>query len=265
MNPPSPLTILIVDDQPNNVRLIVETLAGFGFELLTVLNGESALIAAREAAPKLILLDILMPGMDGFETCERLKQEPLTAAIPVIFLSALGEVEHKLRGFELGGVDYITKPIDPREVLARVTVHLDRESLRDRFRQRLTDRHETPASGDPSADQYARGIARVVDYLCGHLDSEPSLDELAKIAGSNRLTLSRHFKRLYGMTVFEWLREQRLSHAAKLLGESNRPISEIATTVGYSSLQGLANAFKQRFELSPSSYRNATRANNRRQ
>jgi len=264
MTPPSPLTILIVDDEPNNVRLIVETLAGFGFELLTVLNGESALIAAREAGPKLILLDILMPGMDGFETCERLKQDPLTAAIPVIFLSALGEVEHKLRGFELGGVDYITKPIDPREVLARVTVHLDREPRRDRFRERLTDRHETPAPDDPPADHQARGMVRVVDYLCDHLADQPSLDDLARIAGSNRLTLSRNFKRLYGMTVFEWLREQRLGHAAKLLGESNRPISEIATTVGYSSLQGLANAFKQRFELSPSSYRTATRSNSHR-
>ena len=84
---------------------------------------------------------------------------------------------------------------------------------------------------------------------------------MARIAGSNRLTLSRNFKRLYGMTVFEWLREQRLGQAAKLLGESNRPISQIATAVGYSSLQGLACAFKQRFELSPSSYRNAARTN----
>jgi AraC-like DNA-binding protein len=107
-------------------------------------------------------------------------------------------------------------------------------------------------------------MVRVVDYLCDHLANQPSLDDLARIAGSNRLTLSRNFKRLYGMTVFEWLREQRLGHAAKLLGESNRPISEIATTVGYSSLQGLANAFKQRFELSPSSYRNATRSNSHR-
>ena len=84
---------------------------------------------------------------------------------------------------------------------------------------------------------------------------------MARIAGSNRLTLSRNFKRLYGMTVFEWLREQRLGQAAKLLGESNRPISQIATAVGYSSLQGLANAFKQRFELSPSAYRNVSQNN----
>jgi len=106
-------------------------------------------------------------------------------------------------------------------------------------------------------------MVRVVEYLRAHLADQPSLDELARIAGSNRLTLSRNFKHLYGMTVFEWLREQRLSQAAKLLSDSNRPISQIAEIVGYSTLQGLANAFKQRFELSPFAYRNATRARQR--
>ena len=107
MDKTEPGRILIVDDEILNIEIIHETLVDYGFYLMTAQNGVDALIIAREGQPDLILLDIMMPGMDGFAVCAQLKSEPATRNIPIIFLSALIETEQKLRAFKLGGVDYI--------------------------------------------------------------------------------------------------------------------------------------------------------------
>ena len=122
--PSAQTTILIVDDNPSNVSVIFETLRSQGFKTLIATDGELAFERACYAHPDLILLDIMLPGIDGFEVCRRLKANMHTADIPVIFMTALTAEEDKLRGFEVGGVDYITKPIHSLEVLARVTTHV---------------------------------------------------------------------------------------------------------------------------------------------
>ncbi len=116
--------LLLVDDTPTNLQVLYQTLDGRGHELLIAQNGEEALTLAREARPSLILLDIMMPGIDGFETCRRLKDDPDTQEAAVIFMSALDETKDKVKGLELGAVDYITKPFQAEEVIARVNTHL---------------------------------------------------------------------------------------------------------------------------------------------
>src|ERR1035437_7812180 len=105
-------TILIVDDTPINLGVVVETLENRGYRLVVAQDGMEGLQRAAFVKPDLILLDVMMPGMDGFEVCRRLKNNADTADIPVIFMTALAEVEHKITGFKVGGVDYVTKPID---------------------------------------------------------------------------------------------------------------------------------------------------------
>jgi signal transduction histidine kinase len=117
-------TVLLVDDTPTNLSVLIDYLNEFGFEILIAVDGEGALTAARAGNPDLILLDIMMPGMDGYETCKRLKEDPLTKEIPIIFISALSESMDKVKGFSSGGVDYITKPFQQDEVLARINTHL---------------------------------------------------------------------------------------------------------------------------------------------
>lgn len=117
-------TILIVDDAEPNIDILLDAL-GDMYDISVAMDGFTALETARHIKPDLILLDIMMPSMDGYEVCRRLKADPLTREIPVIFLTALTEVENKARGFELGGVDYITKPFEIMEVKARVRTHLD--------------------------------------------------------------------------------------------------------------------------------------------
>lgn len=125
--------ILIVDDTPTNLGMLCDLLTASGFEVLVAIDGESAIEQAVYAQPNLILLDILMPGIDGFETCRRLKANSSTQHIPVIFMTALDETGDKVRGFKVGAVDYVTKPIQPEEVLARITNHLTIQNLQNQL------------------------------------------------------------------------------------------------------------------------------------
>jgi two-component system sensor histidine kinase ChiS len=116
--------ILLVDDNPTNLQLLFETLDGRGYKLLIAKDGKTALSIVRKACPNLILLDIMMPEIDGYEVCRQLKADPATEEIPVIFLSALTDTKDKVQGLDLGAVDYVTKPFQPDEVIARVHTHL---------------------------------------------------------------------------------------------------------------------------------------------
>jgi two-component system NtrC family sensor kinase len=119
-------TILIVDDNPTNLELLSDYLEGYGFKIFVATNGELAVERAQYARPDLILLDVVMPGIDGFETCRQLKANEKTRDIPVVFMTALAaNAEDKVKGFEVGAIDYITKPFYREEILARVTTHLD--------------------------------------------------------------------------------------------------------------------------------------------
>ncbi len=124
-----PDRLLLVDDNPTNLQVLYQTLDGRGYKLLIAKNGENALSIAQKARPMLILLDIMMPGIDGFEVCRRLKQDPQTQGSAVIFLSALDDTKDKVKGLDLGAVDYVSKPFSADEVIARVETHLKIQRL----------------------------------------------------------------------------------------------------------------------------------------
>ncbi len=130
--------VLIVDDTPENIQILMGTLTD-QYAIVAAINGERALkMAIGEPRPDLILLDIMMPGMDGFEVCQRLKSDAATCEIPVIFLSALDDTVNKVKGFSVGAVDYISKPFQPEEVLVRVNTHL----TLNRLKQSLADKNK---------------------------------------------------------------------------------------------------------------------------
>lgn len=131
--------VLLVDDNPTNLQILYRTLEGSGYHLLVARNGETALSIARAAKPALVLLDVMMPGMDGFEVCSRLKADPATASTAVIFLSALGDSQAKVRGFAVGGVDYIAKPFQADEVVARVRTHMKMQRLERELARRNSE------------------------------------------------------------------------------------------------------------------------------
>jgi PAS domain S-box-containing protein len=128
-------TIMVVDDQIENSKMLLTYLDNFGFRVLIAKNGEEALQRIESAQPDILLLDVLMPHMDGFETCRRLKQNDKTRDIPVIFMTALSDTVEKVKGFDIGGVDYITKPFQCEEVLARVNAHYTNRKLQQQLRE----------------------------------------------------------------------------------------------------------------------------------
>lgn len=125
----APEFILIVDDNPANLAVLAQTLKGAGCAVRVAVDGESAIQLALEELPSLILLDIMMPEIDGFETCRRLKENSLTCDVPIIFMTALNDSDKKVEGLSIGAIDYITKPFNESEVLARVLIHLRLQNL----------------------------------------------------------------------------------------------------------------------------------------
>lgn len=147
-------TILIVDDNHTNLKVLCNSISDSGWEILVATDGKSAIEQAEYAQPNLILLDVMMPGIDGYQTCQELKKNPLTEDIPVIFLTALSDKFDKVQGLLVGGVDYITKPFQTEEVLARLHVHLklrfltkqlelQNQQLEKRIEERTTELSQT--------------------------------------------------------------------------------------------------------------------------
>ena len=132
---PPPATILVVDDSPVNLQVLIRTLHGTGHRILAARDGRTALDIVQRAAPDLVLLDVMMPEIDGFDVCRAIKAHPQGQDTIVIFLSALDDVSDKVSGLQLGAVDYITKPIQAEEVLARVATHLTRQYLERELRR----------------------------------------------------------------------------------------------------------------------------------
>lgn len=135
MNSPEKSLILVVDDNPNNIQILFKCLKKAGYKVLIAQTGESAINQAKKTLPHLILLDVMMPIMDGFDTCVSLKSLPETVNIPIIFMTVLDETFNKVKGFSLGAVDYITKPFIQEELLSRVKLHLDLRNLTQTLEQ----------------------------------------------------------------------------------------------------------------------------------
>jgi two-component system sensor histidine kinase/response regulator len=131
-------TVLVVDDNPKNVQIIALLLREQKYKIIIAVNGKSAIDLVERARPDLILLDVMMPGMDGFEACQLIKSKPENENIPVIFLTALSEKINIVKGFETGGVDYITKPFNKEELISRIKTHLELKFARDEM-QKMTN------------------------------------------------------------------------------------------------------------------------------
>jgi DNA-binding response OmpR family regulator len=138
--------ILVVDDSPETLSLLKEVLTGDGYEVRTASSGKEALSAVADEMPDLILLDIKMLDMDGYEVCRKLKSEGYNRNVPVIFISALYDATDKVKGFDAGGVDFITKPFQFEEVLARIEMHLDLHRLQSSLRGKTFNSSEKSRS-----------------------------------------------------------------------------------------------------------------------
>ncbi len=223
--------ILIVDDTLTNLEVLFGCLTNAGFRILVAEDGMSAIENAKYALPDLILLDILMPGLDGFETCRRLKADEATAEIPVIFMTALAETVDKVKGFSLGAVDYITKPFQQEEVLARVQAHVILRHLTQqlqqqntRLEQEIQERQRKEVALSESEERFRLLVERVKDYAIFMLD--PSGRIVSWNSGAERIKgyradeiIGQSFSRFYPDEEIRRGRPQRLLEIAAAEGQ----------------------------------------------
>jgi DNA-binding response OmpR family regulator/DNA-binding CsgD family transcriptional regulator len=206
--------VLIVDDVPDNLSVLHDALDESGYTVLVATSGEAALQRAAQALPDVVLLDAMMPGMDGFEVARRLKAGPLTAHIPIIFMTGLTDTEHLVAALDAGGVDYVTKPIKAKEVLARMGVHLQSARLARQTRNALdafgyasitvrpSDGRlmwQTPLARDLLLQYYGTSAPEtpqpILDWLRRHLgDARQNIEppKLSAELGARRLTIRLH-------------------------------------------------------------------------
>lgn len=194
-------TILIVDDTPVNLVVLAEFLVGHGFALIVAQGGEEGLERAQFARPDLILLDVMMPDMGGFETCRQLKSFDSTKDIPVIFMTALSDIDDKITAYKMGGVDYVTKPFHTDEVLARINTHLSLQAMRRQLvaqnlllQQEVTVREQAEAVLALRSQELARSNAELeqMAYVASHDLQEP----LRMVASYVQLLEQRYSDRL---------------------------------------------------------------------
>jgi diguanylate cyclase (GGDEF)-like protein len=199
-------TILIIDDNLTNLRVAVSHLQESGFTVLVAQDGKSGLERAEYAHPQLILLDILMPDLDGFETCRQLKLNDKTCHVPIIFMSALSDTEDKVKGFNAGAVDYVTKPIQREELLARITTHLRIQALTQQLQRQ-----------NQQLQQQAIALAQAKQA------TEDANQELQRVAYSDSVTAIANRRRFDQHLRQEWQR----------LARDREPLSLILCDIDY--------------------------------
>ncbi len=243
--------ILIVEDNPDVRMHILENLEE-EFLIKEAANGEEGLEKAIESIPDLVITDLMMPIMDGIEMCKKLKTDERTSHIPVIMLTAKANVESKIEGLETGADDYITKPFNIKELIARVKNLIEqRKKLRERFSRDV--KLEPKDIAITSADE--KFLNRAIGIIDEHMgDFEFDARTFQEEIGMSRSQLFRKLRALTDQSATEFIRAIRLKRAAKLLEEKFGNVAEITYEVGFNNLSYFAKCFKELFGVSPSDY-----------
>lgn len=174
--------VLVVDDSPESLSMVASAIEEAGMTVLVARDGQTALELTKRIQPDVVLMDALMPGLDGFETCERLKSGPDMIQAPIIFMTGLSEPQHILRGLEVGGVDYVTKPVNPDELIARLTVHLSNAKMIESAQNALD------AGGRP-----VLAVSQVGHLIWASPDAKKLLDDLPGFLNEDNVIANAQF------------------------------------------------------------------------
>lgn len=250
-------TVLVIDDQMQSVAVLLQYFRGQSVNVMVALDGMDGITKARQGQVDIILLDVSMPDMSGYDLCLALKNDPVTRHIPVIFLSGNSSTEHKLEGFASGGVDYICKPFNSEEVLARVFVHFKYGCTPEQTRSTLNAVLPSRQLISLETSRNNQILAEAIEIL-----SSPELQwegtvKLAHQLGVNEKKLTDIFKNQFGMTVAEYHITQRLEIARERLATTKTQIQIIASEAGYINASDFSRAFRTRYGLGPREYRQA--------
>lgn len=243
--------VLIVEDNPD-MRTYIRDLMIQSYKIVEAVDGADGLAKAAETNPDIIISDVMMPNMDGFQFCEKIKTDERTSHIPVILLTARASGESKIEGLETGADDYLTKPFDATELRVRVNNLIEqRRKLRERFRREITVQPGDITVTSTDEKFLQRAINIVEENIS---DSDFNIDRFCSEIGMSRPTLNRKLRALTGLSTNEFIRTLRLKRASQLLQKKSATIVEIAYEVGFSNPSYFAECFRKQFGKSPSEY-----------
>lgn len=256
-------SVLVIDDN-EDMRTMLKTLLGDTYTVILASSGMQGIRLATKYIPDLIICDIMMPGIDGLETCNRLKQEPITSHIPVLMLTACSMDEQRVEGYQCGADAYISKPFDSRVLLARCeALLLNRKRIRDSFAADapvsipvVGQVASAPLAASSVDDEFFHRFIEVVKKEMS--DSDLSVEDLADRLGLSRVQFYRKIKALTNYSPAELVRIMRLKRAEKMLKTTSQTVSEVTYAVGFSSPSYFSKCYKDYFGESPTDVQRRT-------
>jgi signal transduction histidine kinase/DNA-binding response OmpR family regulator len=245
--------LLIVDDNPD-IRAYVRSIFESSYQIIEAANGEDGIQKAQQTTPDLIISDLMMPKMDGFEFCKYLKSNELTSHIPVIMLTAKANIESRIEGLEMGADDYLIKPFNAKEIQIRVKNLLEKqETLRQYFTGKSSK--EKPVESIKIRPIEAQFLAKAKSIIERHLsENNFGIEQFSEEINMSPKQLLRKLKALTNQTTVEFIREYRLQRAAEMLQNAEGSVSDVAFAVGIESLSYFTKIFQEKFGYLPSEF-----------
>ncbi len=245
-------TLLLVEDN-EDLRMYIRSVFEYDYQIIEAVDGQEGLEKAIELNPDLIISDLMMPRMDGFEMCRHLKSDEKTSHIPIIMLTAKAEVEHRIEGFNLGADEYLIKPFNRAEIVARVQNLLEKQArLQAFFSQYIVTLKPDTKKALSVEDTFLLKIKQITET---HLsDSAFGVEQFSREIGMSQSQLLRKMKAISNKTIVEFLKDYRLERAAQLIQQNAGTIAEIAFEVGYENPSYFTKSFQDKFGVLPSEY-----------
>lgn len=249
-------TILVIEDDSDSRNLFLAVLEARGFDGIAAENGAAGIQQAQKYLPDLIICDIMMPDMDGYDVLNVLRQDPLTAIIPFIFLAGSHEKGGLRKGMELGADDYITKPSTIEEILKAIAIRLEKQALlRYWYATKSHQLTESLAVDSEAIFPSIPHLQEVFDYIEAHYHQGITLSNVAVAVGYSPAYLTSRVARETGDTVNAWIFKRRMAAARPLLRNTNKTIEQIATALGYQNACHFSRQFRQHHGLPPKAWR----------
>lgn len=252
----SSITILVIEDETDTRHLFLDILESEGFETIGAENGVSGIQQAQKHLPDLIICDIVMPDMDGYDVLNALRQDPLTAIIPFIFLTGSNDKAAVRKGMELGADDYLTKPSTIEELLRAIAIRLEKQALlRYLYAAKSHQISESLVLEPEFVFPSTPNLKEVFDYIELHYHEGITLSDVAEAVGYSAAYLTNRVAKETGDTVNGWILQRRMAAARPLLKNTNKTIEQIATALGYQNACHFSRQFRQHHGLPPKAWR----------
>ncbi|MGD1911677.1 MAG: response regulator [Rivularia sp. (in: cyanobacteria)] len=251
-----PTKILVIEDDTRTLNMYIDGLETEGFETISASDGTTGIQQALSHLPDLIICDILMPDIDGYTVLEKLRQNPLAAIIPFIFLTGRGTKEDFRRGMESGADDYIAKPVTLEQLLKAIAIRLEKKQA---FLSYCCANYDSISKPRPKEEEsifpVVPQLQEVFDFIEANYHKGITLSHVAEAVGYSAAYLTNRVAKITGETVNSWIVKRRMVAARYLLKNTSQNIEEIATTVGYQNTCHFSRQFRQHHDIPPQSWR----------